>query len=65
MRRQMRQAILGIYRRENLREYSTCKFIEILRTPALRREMYPRGSEDTRTKSASLYCHSAPFESIA
>lgn len=51
--------------RENLRKYSTCKFIEILRTPALRREMYSRRSGDTRTKSASLYCHSAPFESIA
>lgn len=51
--------------RENIRKYSTCKFIEILRTPALRREMYSRRSGDTRTKSASLYRHSAPFESIA
>lgn len=51
--------------RENIRKYSTCKFIEILRTPAFRREMYSRRSGDTKTKSASLYCHSAPFESIA
>jgi len=47
-RRQMRRAIqTASIARENIREYSTCKFIEILRTPALRREMYSRRSGDT------------------